>query len=488
MRGLIAACAAGVVAALGQAPLGWWWAMMAGLVVFGWLWSKAHSPRRGALLGWMFGLGYFGWALRWIVEPFLVEPEIYGWMAPFALVFMAGGLALFWGAAAWGARRLRVGGTATLALCFALGELARAYVFTGFPWAMVAYGWLDTPVAGVAALVSPYGLNALTFLAAFRAGRSGRSGVPALPAAALAGAALLVPMPESQPPQKDAPVVRLLQPNAAQHLKWHPNHISTFYQRQISYTAAPATPRPALIVWPETALPSLLEESGRSLARIAEAAGEAWVVVGVQRSDADGYYNTLAVLDPGGAISAVYDKHHLVPFGEYMPLRDWVARLGIYGLAARADGGYRPGPGPRSLSFGALGTGLPLICYEAVFPQDTRLPAGSPRPSFLLQITNDAWFGQGAGPAQHLAQARMRALELGLPALRSANTGISAMIGPRGEIMAHLPLGEAGFLDAPLPAPLAPTLYSRTGDWPVAIMLLLALVVLAIGRKTRSPH
>ena len=184
-------------------------------------------------------------------------------------------------------------------------------------------------------------------------------------------------------------------------------------------------------------------------------------------------------------MTALYDKHHLVPFGEYMPFGDFFGRFGIDGLAANEGFGYSAGPGPVVLDMGRLGTALPLICYEGVFPQD--VGGYETRPDFLLLITNDAWFGQIAGPYQHLAQARLRSAEQGLPMVRVANTGVSAMIDAAGQITAQIPLNEAGWRDAPLPPPLAPTVYARTGDAPMiafgALLLLLSFIYNRAGAR-----
>jgi apolipoprotein N-acyltransferase len=192
----------------------------------------------------------------------------------------------------------------------------------------------------------------------------------------------------------------------------------------------------------------------------------------------------MVVLDQDGTVAQVYDKHHLVPFGEYVPFAEALNRLGIFGLAQRIPAGYSSGVGAKLLDFGPLGRALPLICYEAVFPHDVN--AAPERPNFLIQITNDAWFGKGAGPRQHLAQARMRAIEQGLPLARSANTGISAMIDPYGRILASLPLNTAGFVDAALPRPLPPTVYSRTGDMSFAVLLLLGFGFAVIRIRRHS--
>jgi apolipoprotein N-acyltransferase len=182
-------------------------------------------------------------------------------------------------------------------------------------------------------------------------------------------------------------------------------------------------------------------------------------------------------------VRAVYDKHHLVPFGEYVPFADYLSRIGLRAMVEQTSG-FSSGPGPALLDFGALGSALPLICYEAVFAH--RVNEAPARPDFLLQVTNDAWFGSYAGPQQHLAQARMRAIEQGLPLLRSANTGISAVIDPFGRTIAQLALNTDGFVDAPVPQPLPPTLYSKIGDVPVALFLAAGFLALFARRMRRG--
>lgn len=478
------AVSSGVVIALGQAPLDLWPLALLGLVAAFLLGRNAPSPRAAGWTGWGVGLGYFALSLCWIVEPFMVDAAVTGWMAPFGLVGTAGGMALFWAAAFWGAARL--GRPWALVPLWALAELARAYVLTGFPWGLVGYVWTPSPAAQWASVVGPHGLTVAALLVAALAAEAMRhrsvlagAGAVLLLAILLGGGAWLMP-PEA--PTQGRPVVRLVQPNAPQDEKWRPENVAMFFRRQVAETGAGDPPD--LVVWPETALPMLLDHAGEAFAIISEAARGAPVVLGLQREEDGRYYNSAVTLGPDAVVRDVYDKHHLVPFGEYMPA-EWLFRhINVSGLAARAEGGYTPGPGPRLLDLPGLGRALPLICYEAVFPQDV---GGAPeRPDMLLQLTNDAWFGTWSGPYQHLAQARMRAIEQGLPLLRAANTGVSAMIDPAGRVTGALPLGEHGHLDRPLPAPLPPTIYARTGDWPalVAALLLLALVTLATRRET----
>ncbi|MEO1109192.1 MAG: apolipoprotein N-acyltransferase [Pseudomonadota bacterium] len=475
---IIFAAALGALGAFGLAPFGYWGATLAALVLIAPLFLTSETAWRAGCLGWAFATGYFAHALGWIIEPFQVDPERHAWMAPFALVFMAGGLALFWAAAFWAAHRIR--GTlmqraVLLALTLSLAEFVRGYVLTGFPWAGVAQVWVDTPVAQLLSLIGPYGLGALTLLVTLPLGaafaRARGFVAPSILAIVSVVFAFVYAGLRPAVEQTDS-VVRLVQPNAPQHQKWDPDYASLFFARQIEFTAA--APRPDLIVWPETAVPAWLSRAGPWLETIASAAQGTPVVFGIQRADGLKIFNSLIFLDETGAQRGLYDKHHLAPFGEYVPFGDLLGSFGIHGLAATTGHGFSAGPGPSLLEAGKLGRALPLICYEAVFPQDVN---GAPdRADFILQITNDAWFGTRSGPYQHLAQARMRAIEQGLPLMRSANTGISAMIDPLGQITDSLALGEAGFVDAILPAPHAPTVYSRFGDNPVLILLLFLFV------------
>ena len=474
----------GACFALGQPPFDLWWIALVALVAVLWLARYDTAAKSAGWTGWLFGTGYFAVSLHWILEPFQVDAATTGWMAPFALIGMAAGLALLWAVAFWGGRRLASGPFA-IALCWASVELARAYILTGFPWGLVGYLWAPTPVAQWHSVIGPHGMTLLTLalaalVACVTTARTVKIGLSALGGIILlwAGGTVIAP------PVQDLagrPIVRLIQPNAPQHQKWDRDFIPMFFNRQVDFTAQ--LPKPDLIVWPETAVPNLLDDAGYALEVIADAAAGTPVVLGIQREEQGRYYNSLVTLDGTGQVADLYDKHHLVPFGEYMPVASLFARFNILGLAARADAGYSAGPGPALIDLGPLGKALPLICYEAVFPQDVN---GAPsRPDMLLQITNDAWFGINAGPQQHLSQARLRAIEQGLPMIRVANTGISAMIDPAGRIVDSLPLGRAGFLDVPLPAPLAPTLYSRTGDWTAFLALIVAFATLLTLKRRR---
>ena len=456
---------AGAVAAMGQVPFHQPVLMAFALAAVFYAAPRAPDWRRASVIGWGFGLGYFALALSWIVEPFLVDIARHGWMAPFALVFMSGGLALFWAAAFALARY--IGSVWALAIAWPLAELARAYVFTGFPWAMFPQALIDTPAAQGLAWLGPHGMMlALCLVMAALVWRVWS----AVPAALVIAVGLFGPWQPVQPTLTEH-MVRVVQPNAPQHEKFDPTKIPEFNRRLLEATAA-GTP-PALVVWPEIAVPYLLEQADPFLAQVAFAGRGAPVILGIQRRNAEGRsLNAMAVVNGAAEVTGVYDKYHLVPFGEYIPFASFFAQFGIRGLATADLRGYAQGPGPALLDLGPLGPALPLICYEAVFAH--RVNAAPARPRLLLHITNDAWFGTFAGPQQHFAQARMRAIEQGLPVVRSANTGISGIIGPRGHVLAQLPLGAAGYAQHLLPTPLAPTLYSQLGDLPVAILLVFA--------------
>jgi apolipoprotein N-acyltransferase len=470
--------------ALGQAPLGWWFVTLAALAMVLRRLSRVGWAS-GIWLGWFTGAGYFAVALGWIVNPFYVDAAKDGWMAPFALLFMAFGMALFWAAACGLALRAQA---RPLALVTALAtvELARGYVLTGFPWALLGHIWIGTPVAQLASLIGPSGLTLLTLtLAALLASQRNQP----LALAALAGAwgfgtwALTQPAP----PAPDV-VLRLVQPDAAQDTKWDADHAQDYFNRLMTATATAPGPlgKVDLVIWPETALPYLVRGNPDLPALIGSAGHGALVAVGLQRVEGSRGYNSLQIFGPDGAVLGSYDKHHLVPFGEYVPFGDFAYDwFGLQAFAAQTGNAYTPGPGPVTLDLGArLGRMLPLICYEAVFPQDLR---GTTRPDWLLQITNDAWFGTRTGPFQHAAQARLRAIEQGLPLVRVANTGVTEVVDARGRVTAALPFGTQGFLDATLPGPLPATLYSRWGEAPlVALLAGLIALLLVKSRRTRA--
>ncbi|CTQ33869.1 apolipoprotein N-acyltransferase [Jannaschia rubra] len=472
--------AAGLAAAMGQAPWGWWWLALPAFALG--IWSIAGA-RRPFVAGLLFGTAHFALALHWIVEPFLIDPAVTGWLAPVALLGMAAGFGLFWAVAGWAGMRL-FRGPLGVALALAGVELLRSYLFTGFPWALPGHVLIASPALPAASLAGAHGLGLAVLLGAgLVAGRT----VPRVAGGVLLWLlplALGAALPPAPLARADAPVLRLIQPNAPQHLKWDPEFSYGFFRRGLEETAAPPTGRaPDAVIWPETALPELLRFSDDLRPVLSAAAGGVPVVIGAQRYGDDGRpRNSLVMLTgDGGAIATVHDKYRLVPFGEFLPMPGLFEAIGIGPLAAQLAGGYAAGDGPVLIDVPGVGDVLPLICYEAIFPQEVRRTG---RPRAILHLTNDAWFGTDAGPQQHLALAQLRAAESGLPLFRAANTGVSAAIDARGRVLSFLPLGEAGHLDAALPPALPVTPYVITGDWAVlALLLALAAGLFMRGRS-----
>lgn len=476
---LVCSFLCGASLALGQAPFDFPFILLIAFPALVLLIDEVPSVRSGAWLGWMAGFGYFAAGLSWIIEPFFVDFARHGWMAPFAIFFLAGGLALFWaigfGLAAWMAPK---GWARSLALvaCLAAMEWVRGHILTGFPWALPAYALTETPLMQAAAWLGPYGLSlALLFVLALPA----RGWVPTLAALCLLAGGWALGERRIGPAQDTGKIIRLVQPNAPQHLKWQSDQIPVFYARQIEASAARG--RRDAVVWPETAVPFLAGERPDLLQEMTQAA-RAPVIYGLRRSTGPRLWHNSVAVAASGEDLALADKVHLVPFGEYMPLADLFARYGIFGLAAEDVSGFTPGERLAPMSVPGLPDFLPLICYEAVFPEEVRAALGGA--GWMVHITNDAWFGEWTGPYQHLAQARFRAVEQGMPVARAANTGISAMIDPYGQITASIPLGEHGHVDASLPRALPRTAYAKWGEAIFAGMLgLIASASFLLARR-----
>lgn len=469
----------GAAAALGQAPLGFWWATLAALAGLIWLLDRVPDRRGAFWTGLWAGTGYFALALNWIIEPFLVDAAATGWMAPFAVVLLSAGLGLFWGASAVLARWFHLPALGFV-LAFVALEWLRGVVFTGFPWAMLGHVWIGTPLDQLAALGGPSLLSLVTLTVVALPVLwhwKGAIGSVAVLAAALGFGLWRLDQPLPTPGEA---TIRLVQPNAEQSMKWEAARAQEFLNRLLTLTVKDGAAD--LTIWPETAVPYMLEYSPAVADMIVGASGGRPVAVGIQREEAGRFYNSLRVLEGEGVESARYDKAHLVPFGEYIPFGDlaydW---FGLRAFAAQAGNTYSAGPGPQVLDLGRFGKVLPLICYEAIFPREVN--AMPERADWMLQITNDAWFGVWTGPFQHFAQARLRAVEQGLPLIRVANTGVTAVVDARGRVIQDLPFGTMDALDTRMPGALPPTPYARWGDGLVALLLAGLAGLAMIGRR-----
>lgn len=485
---------AGLLAGLSQPPFSVPWVLLIALPLLFWLWHHSVSGARAFWLGWFAGLGYFGFTLHWIVEPFLVQPEIFGWMIPFALTGMAGGMALFWGAGFWIGQRFNAGWAAPFALTFAFVgmEWLRGNILSGFPWSLLGYAWVETSAMQLASYVGIYGATLWTVLIGFMLGQSlcvqkFRFRIAnGLIAAGLLFAGFLpgfLHVPSADKTQAPLPTqIGLVQPNVAQKDKWQPalreQHLNDLLAktRQLSDQGAD------VVIWPEAATPNQFDRTPQLLKMIAEALKPGGILLaGGIRVEGQDAFNSLIAVDSAETILDTYDKQHLVPFGEKIPFEPLLSRIGLRAMIS-LPGGFTTGKDrERSMTLGTLPPLVPMICYEAIFPAEIMRRAV--QAEWMVQVTNDAWFGNWVGPYQHLAMARVRAIERGLPVARSANTGVSGMIDGYGRILASLPLNEAGILLHALPSKTPPTLYARYEDIPFGFGLLLCFGLGFAGRS-----
>ena len=510
----------GALGALAMPPFGLWPALAVSLSAAVWLIDGSVAGRRrrrlgtmgrAALAGWLWGFGYFVAGLWWLGSAFLVEADVFAWLLPFGVLGLPALLGFFpalgfgLAAAFWppGAARLLV-----LAVALTASEWLRGHLFTGFPWNSLGMALGQNLQLMQAASV--LGLWGLTFLAvlilatpALLGTQEGRSRVAPL-VAAIVGLALMAifgALRLSGGPV--APVagvkLRIMQPNLAQDAKFQPSNGAAILRHYLELSDRATSPTTtgladvSLLIWPESAFPFLLHREPNALSRIADllpprttlVTGAARQGEGLPGEGAGRYFNSIQVVDSDGAITATYDKVHLVPFGEYVP---HVLDAGLRAIGIRQfvhmPGGFVPGERRASLRIGNLPPAAPTVCYEAIFPDEIAIPG--PRPGWILNVTNDAWFGDTPGPHQHFAQARLRAVEQGLPLVRAANSGISAVIDPFGRILASLPVGQEGVLDSPLPGAIARPLAADFGNLVALILCTSALFGAAVPSLRRS--
>jgi apolipoprotein N-acyltransferase len=491
----------GAAGAFAMPPWGAWWILPLAFSAFAVILDSLGGRSagwRGFRSGWAFGFGYFAVSLAWIGKAFLVDAETYAWMMPFALAGLPAVLAVYWGCAAAAATLAPPGGARSLALAVALAvaEFARAHLFTGFPWN--APGYAATALDGVLQAAAVVGLHGLTLLVllwsvvpalaldAVRR-RSWRRAI--LPAFLVAGAVATEAAGQARLATADDATVpgvrlRIVQPAVPQTLKWDQAEAQRIWTLLLAMTRGEPTDArakaPTLVVWPESAVPFLLEEQPEALRQLSEATPPgARLLIGALRRDpgaAPGapVFNSIIAIGPGPAVTGRYDKQHLVPFGEYLPLASVLEPLGLRRIVT-VPGGLTAGTGERVMRLQGLPSFIPLVCYEAIFPGRSQ-PDGE-QAGMILNVTNDAWFGDSAGPYQHFEQARMRAVEQGLPLIRAANTGISAVVDSYGRVRAQAALGTRATLDTLLPVALSSTTYARHG---LAVFLALCALSIAV--------
>jgi apolipoprotein N-acyltransferase len=495
-RPALAAFAFGFAGALAFPPTGFFpilWISFPGLIA---LLRASPNPRAAFAVGWSFAFGYFLLGLYWIAAAMFVDIRQFWWGVPLAAAGLPAFIAVFYGLAAALARRIGLNGLAgslLLALLWFLADYARGHLLTGFPWNLEGYVWADVlPIMQVASVTGMYGLTLLTLIAACLPAAWPAGGKGARFAASL-GLLLFIALAGWGILRLSAPTeaatstrIRVVQPNVEQAHKWDVGGRESRFQQLLDLSFAPSGKPVAAIVWPETASTFYLaEDEDHRRAIAARLSPGVFVLTGVIRRSMgpEGrlhYANSLVAIDSAGKIAASYDKFHLVPFGEYIPFRRYVPLRTLANLGVD----FTAGDGLSTLHIDGLPPFSPLICYEAIFPGEVALH--SDRPHFLVNVTNDGWYGRTAGPYQHFAIARARAIEEGLPLIRSANTGISGVIDPYGRMIAMLDLGKTAFVDADLPQTIPPTIFSRYGEQPLWMLFAGFAAMAGLLRSARQ--
>ncbi|MGI9381143.1 MAG: apolipoprotein N-acyltransferase [Methyloligellaceae bacterium] len=518
---------AGAAATLSLAPNLFWISLFVSVPILIWMldgiWLRSMSGKSGRntlsnafIVGWWFGFGYFFVGLRWIGEAFLVDADLFAWLMPFAMALLPAGLALFFGVAtACIIRFWRPGISRILLLAWALfaTELLRGHIFTGLPWNTLGYSLTGTD--GLMQSTSVVGVYVLTYVAvlvfsvpaALVFPQNSNNRIAANWSFAIAVLLLVISLDiagqwrltDKKSGTQSNIRLHLVQPNINQKEKWRPENQKEIVDRIIGLsklaetgTSAGSIPK-NIIIWPEVALPFLFDKNAEFLNFLGDSIPDETVLItgairtgngdpGRQDGRPREIYNSLMVIDSDGQIEKVYDKKHLVPFGEYLPFQNFLEAIGLQQLT-RLRGGFTEGRGERYIQANSLPAFAPLICYEIIF--SGAVVEVTNRPEWLLNLTNDGWFGDTAGPHQHLHQARIRAIEEGLPVVRVANTGISVVIDSYGQILERIPLNQMGTIDSGLPLPLEETVYARHG-LPIIFVLLILGFLFPVILQARS--
>ncbi|GAA4722562.1 apolipoprotein N-acyltransferase [Sphingomonas lutea] len=491
----------GAASALAFEPVGWWPLLPVAFAILCELICRAKTLARGLLTGWAFGAGQFIVGLNWIATAFTFQSNMPAWLGWVGVVLLSLYLAVYPAIAAGLAWRFgranRVALVLILGGAWAITEWLRGTMFTGFPWNPAASVLANTPLISISALIGTYGLSAFVVLLGGTVWLEYyRKWFPLV--VILAVTLLVWLLPTSAVPTDPLTVrnIRVVQPNIGQENRWDPG-FADYNARRLATLSGSPTAEPRLVLWPESAVTSPLEDQRRAAQASAQferqraaavvGPGDRLLAGGLALTSTDGRNvtgaaNRVFVIGPGGQILARYDKAHLTPYGEYLPMRPLLSALGLSRLAP-GDTDFTPGPGPRTIDLGLPWGKVGIqICYEIVFSGQVVDPNN--RPSFIFNPSNDAWFGRW-GPPQHLAQARLRAAEEGLPVIRATPTGISAVIDARGHVVKQLPWRAAGVIDAVLPpSGNARTPFARGGNLiPLFLGFILLIGGIVLGRR-----
>jgi apolipoprotein N-acyltransferase len=494
----LTAIAAGIVASLSLPPADILPALWIAFPVLIWLLDGVQT-RKGALwVGWLFSFGFLAFSLYWLTFALFVAIDQYWWLVPFASSGLAFALSIYFGIGtciAWHIPRERpLARILALVAMWSLAWWVYGHALTGFPWNLPGYAWTEIPwLIQIASVIGIYGITLLVMLAPALAAmlgspfvtrtqgrRAAAAGIVIVLVAAVFGA---IRLPAGTMPVVRDVRLRLVQPSIQQNLKWVEGRYDDNLRQHMELSLKPADKPPTVIIWSEAAEPFPLDRHPQNAKAIGAMLKPGQLLItGIDRyldENPPSVRDSIQVLNNTGDILAIYDKFHYVPFGEYMPLSKY---LPLVKAVAVGDVDPTPGPGPQTIRLPGLPPAGPLICYEVIFPND--VVDRSDRPDWLIDVTNDAWFGLSAGPYQHFAMMRVRSVEEGLPLASAANDGISGVVDPYGRVTARLGLGKIGVVDADLPQPIAETIYARVGDGLFfAMAAVLAIAGFAPGHR-----
>tara|TARA_A100001011_G_C14283583_1_gene832623 strand:+ start:334 stop:1854 length:1521 start_codon:yes stop_codon:yes gene_type:complete len=479
----------GAFLSLGNPPFSFPYIILIVLVVIGYFWlKKNYSPKKSFFFGFFFGFGYFTFSLVWIIEPFLVEPTITVILAPFVLIILSGILSLFWGSAFFFSSykndfKNKNISIFKLAICFSSAEILRSFLFTGFPWVLLGLAFIDTPISQALSIFGPYWLTSvIIFLCLIIP--IGKIGI----LLSITGFSLL----NIYGSYRDNYVldeeinkqIRIIQPNILQKNKWKKDLEEVNFSKLIKLSNINSE-NVDILIWPETSVPFFLEYKKNFQNVIFNTISKP-IILGARRYDksSNKLYNSAYYLNANGKVEQIYDKKHLVPFGEYVPFNNILNIFVETGIENNGITGFSVGKKTNEIVIdNSIKISL-FICYESIFSSE--IDSNIINSDFIVHLTNDAWFGSFNGPQQHIIQIRARAIEQGLSVLRSANTGISALIDPYGKILKKIPLNIEGYLDVKIPKKIDETLYSKFGskNWNLFLICLFALFYFLCFKKS----
>ena len=481
----------GCLLSLANPPFSFPYIIIPIFAIIGYNWLNKHfNLLRSFFYGFFFGFGYFICSLVWIVEPFLIESNFKVIFAPFALIFLSLILSFFWGSSFYLASfkndfKNKKISLLKLIIFFSLAEFLRSFLFTGFPWVLLGLAFIDTPISQTLSIFGPYWLTFIIVFLCFII-PAGFIGI----IISITGFFLLnfYGLYRFDKVQFDFTnkQIRIIQPNIAQKNKWK-KEFSEIHFNKLVKLSNKNSENVDILIWPETAVPFFLEYKKNFSDIMIENVSKP-IILGARRYNkaTNELYNSAYFLNKNGQIEQIYDKKHLVPFGEYIPFIDFLNVFVETGTDNNGITGFSIGQRPNEITIDHFTTTAIFICYESIFSNE--IDKNITKSDLIIHLTNDAWFGAYNGPQQHLVQMRARAIEQGLPVMRSANTGISALIDPYGRIIKKIPLNNEGFLDVNIPKKLDKTLYSKIGAvyWNFFLICLFALLYfLCLKRKIK---